>query len=332
MDFSAKRLKEEREEKRKLLKEKSFSEKKALAQSTPNTKNLKDFIKLNKSSLYKTALNRGATSQLVTNSFTEKWWNNADYTNFLIARGFDIIDFDNAYFGTWFGEIHQLEIEDLVKLEHFLLFNFEKIKNLPKKVLNNSKLKRIIVSFSSNSVKSINVLRLFVTFQKLNDLKYGDEDEDGDEDGVFLSQLEDILTDVFNHLSSVLPNSINWNYVGMTARQECFLVSWRFPSEATQKDDGLTAENLNWLSSKQGNDAFLRFYEVIQAKSGSTKSYLEASISSDEDGRIVFLDKGLADISIHLAPKELKSLFESLDFAVELLGKGSIGTLKISWE
>ena len=50
MDFSAKRLKEEREEKRKLLKEKASSEKKALAQSTPNTKNLKDFIKLNKSS------------------------------------------------------------------------------------------------------------------------------------------------------------------------------------------------------------------------------------------------------------------------------------------
>lgn len=217
----------------------------------------------------------------------------------------------------------------MVKLEQFLLLNFEKIKKLPK-VLNNPKLKAIIGSYSNNSVKSINVLRLFVAFQKLNDLKYGDEDDD--EDGVFISQLEDILTDVFNHLASVLPNSINWNYVGMTSRRESFLISWRFPNEATQHDDGLTADNLSWLSSKQGNDAFLKLYEVIQAKSGSSKSFLEVSISSDEDGHIVFLDKNLADISIQLAPKELKNLFESLDFAVELLGKGSVSTLKISWE
>lgn len=329
MDFSAKRLKEEQEEKRKLLKEKATSEKKAQVKSTLQTKMLRDFVKLNMSSLYKSALNRRTNSQLVTNSFTEKWWDNAEYTNALIDRGFDIIDFDNDYFGAWFGEIHQLELDDLVKLEQFLLLNFEKIKKLPK-VLNHPKLKGIIGSYSHNSVKSINVLRLFVAFQKLNDLKYSDEDDD--EDGVSFSQLEDILTDVFNHLASVLPNSINWNYVGMTSRRESFLISWRFPNEATQPDDGLTADNLSWLSSKQGNDAFLKLYEVIQAKSGSSKSFLEVSISSDEDGHIVFLDKNLADVSIQLAPKALKNLFESLDFAVELLGKGSVSTLKISWE
>lgn len=103
MDFSAKRLKEGQEEKRKLLKEKATSEKKAQVKSTLQTKMLRDFLKLNMSSLYKSALNRRTNSQLVTNSFTEKWWDNAEYTNALIDRGFDIIDFDNDYFGAWFG-------------------------------------------------------------------------------------------------------------------------------------------------------------------------------------------------------------------------------------
>lgn len=331
MDFSAKKLKEDLAAKQKLSAENKDAHSKILrAQKVSSSKELKAFIELNKPHLFKNALNKRMGAQLLTPRYYERWWNNAEFTKYVLDRGFEIVDFDSDHFGVWFGEIHQLEFDDLEVLEKSLLNSYEDIKNISSNI-NNKQLKEIISNYKSNSVAQINVLRLLVLFHRIIKLNYF-VDED-DEIGLDISEIDIILSTVEENVSEFLPNNFNRLIVGMEDRNEFFTISWRFPYESIADSDGLTAETLNWLASKVGNDAFLKLYELIKVYVESSKSFVEISVDANDDGYLIFKDHKMIGVVFEMSVKDLKSLLEALDFTVSTTEtKGISSILRISWE
>lgn len=330
MDFSAKKLKENLAEKQKLAKEEEAAQKLVRAKEAVKSKELKAFIELNKAHLFKSALNKRMGVQLLTPRYYERWWNNAEFTEFLINRGFEIVDFDSEHFGVWFGEIHQLDFDDLKTLENSLIDTYEDVNEIADSI-NNKQLKEIVKSYKSNDVPQINVLRLLVVFHKLLKLNYF-VDED-DEIGLDVPDIDILLSAVEENVSEFLPNNFNRLIVGMEDKSEFFTISWRFPYESISQSDGLTAANLNWLSSKLGNDTFLKLYELIKECVESSKNHIELNISSDDNDYLIFNDKKLNDLVFEMPLDDVKSLLEALDFTVSVeVAKNVSSILRISWE
>jgi hypothetical protein len=330
MDFSAKNLKETVAEKQKLAEEEKAARKLLQTKEAVNSKTLKAFIELNKPHLFKSALNKRMSVQLLTPRYYEKWWNYAELTKFVLDRGFEIIDFDNEYFGVWFGEIHQLDFDDLETLEQSLLESYNDLNNISDSI-NNRQLKEVINSYKSNDVPQINVLRLLVVFHKLTKLNYF-VDED-DETGLDVAEIDILLSAVEENVSEFLPNNFNRLIAGTEDKSEFFTISWRFPYESVVHSDGLTAANLNWLSSKLGNDTFLKFYELIKVGVESTKSFIEISIDADHDDYFIFKDEKMVEQVFEMPIEDVKNLLEALDFKVGIVeAKGAPSNLRITWE
>lgn len=330
MDFSAKKLKENLAEKQRLARVEEAARELLRAKEVVKSKELKAFIELNKPHLFKSALNKRKGVQLLTPRYYESWWNNAEFTEFLLDRGFEIVDFDSDYFGVWFGEIHQLDFDDLQTLEESLLESYEDVKRIASSI-NNKQLKEIIRSYKSNNVSQINVLRLLVVFHKIVKLNYF-VDED-DEIGLDVPEINLILSTVEENVSVFLPNNFNRLIVGMEDQKEFFTISWRIPYESIPESDGLTAENLNWLSSKQGNESFLKIYELIKECVESSKASIELKIQVNKSKYLTFTDQKLAGLIFEMSIEDLKCLLEVLDFAVSIVSeKDDYSILKISWE
>lgn len=330
MDFSAKKLKDDLAEKQKLVEKEKAASKLLQAQKSANSRELKALIELNKPHLFKSALNRKMGERMLTPRYYEKWWNNAEFTKFLLDRGFEIVDFDSEHFGVWFGEIHQLEFDDLNVLEKSLLDSYKDAKEISDSI-NNRRMKEIIGSYKRNEVSQINVLRLLGTFHKLAKLNYF-VDED-DEVGLDVPEIDILLSAVEENVSEFLPNNFNRLIAGTENKSEFFTISWRFPYESVPQSDGLTAANLNWLASKAGNESFLKFYELIKERVESLNSSLEVKIESDKDNHLIFVDKKLDNLLFEISINDLKSLLEALDFKVSISAvKGSPSILRISWE
>jgi len=330
MDFSAKNLKETIAEKQRLAEEEKAARKLLRTQEAVNSKALKELIELNKPHLFKSALNKRMGAQLLTPRYYEKWWNNAELTKFVLDRGFEIIDFDNEHFGVWFGEIHQLDFDDLKTLEQSLVQSYDDLNNISDSI-NNRQLKEVISSYKSNDVSQINVLRLLVVFHKLTKLNYF-VDED-DETGLDVAEIDILLSAVEENVSEFLPNNFNRLIVGTEDKSEFFTISWRFPYESISQLDGLTAGNLNWLSSKLGNDTFLKLYGLIKVGVESSKSFIEVNIDADDDDYFTFKDEKMVDQVFEMPIEDVKSLLEALDFKVGIVeAKGAPSILRISWE
>lgn len=329
MDFSAKNLKEIVAEKKKLADEEKATHQLMRTQESINSKALKAFIELNKPHLFKSALNKRMSVQLLTPRYYEKWWNNAELTKFVLDRGFEIIDFDNEHFGVWFGEIHQLDFDDLMALEKSLLESYEDINQISD-TINNRQLKEIINSYKSNDVPQINVLRLLVIFHKLNKLNYYVNEDD--ETGLDVAEIDILLSAVEENVSEFLPNNFNRLIAGTEDKSEFFTISWRFPYESDVHFDGLTAANLNWLSSKLGNDTFLKFYELIKVGVESSKSFIEINVGTNDDGYLIFKDIKMVDMLFEMVIEDVKHLLEALDFTVRIVEvRGVPSILRISW-
>ncbi len=318
MDYSAKSLKIKSDEKIKSLKEKSALDKKSKAA-------FRDLVKANKSKLYKAALELKRSTQLSISPFeNSKWWDNDEFTQFLLDGGFDIIDFDSSHFGSWFGPIHSLTSRELELLESYLEKNLDEIKD-QRKALQNSEVKEIINSYRKSSVRTINVLRLLVCFHKLYILFLYKNDVSS-----FLQEIYNQLIDITEYVSTYIPDIFKTIDPDIVDKNELFTISWRYPSKPTSNNLSFTAETLNWLSSKDGNEAFHVLYKAIEETADSGNFVFETKVTFDSDGFISFIENNISCFDTQLTSISFKDLFETLGYKVEVTKKTS-DILKISW-
>ena len=330
LKFSAKEMGKKLEAQKKAAAEKKRSASKATTASgvplpqiivAPKTQSL---LKLNKTALFESALNRRTYAGLIMPSFTDKWWDHADFVKVLTERGFAIVNYDDGDF----SQICQLSDSEIRAFEGFLIESHEKVKKISLKA-KNKKLDRVLKGYKENYSTQIKVRRLVTLFVKLFNQSYLIKDDEEDAE-LCVPALSPLLEEVMKHIAKTLPNNFQEGFVSlMDSIDEYFNISWRFPGEPLVTTDGLTASNLNWLSSKYGNDSFLLLYEYINENIKSATSHVELKINSDEYGNTLFLDKKLTKIQFEMSAKDIKNIFEALGFGVDLAVKASNSTLRI---
>ena len=334
MDFSAKKFKQELIEKKQIKKAKIASANKVAKKAIEEVKAAREFIISIKIDVIKAALNKSTHCSLNNPTFDKKWWDNSKLTTAITDRGIEIIDFESESFGSWFSELYQLGNNDLIDLEKFLKKHFDSLSAIAK-AKGHSQFKGIISDYTSNSVRYINVLRLLIVFHKLYLAFYCGEDHE--EKGKSLEAIESAMDEVVEYISDLLPGHFDSLIEDLDLRREHFIISWRYPQDSKITDDGFNARNLRWLSSWDGNDAFLKLNDAIDKRVNECHSYLLIEFQREDNENIYITSDFLKGLKIEISAEHLSDILRALEFKVEInqlknRDGANSSSLKIAWE
>ncbi|CAN1564781.1 hypothetical protein MCERE10_03654 [Burkholderiaceae bacterium] len=314
MDFSAKQLKKLVTEQQKSVTKSHAIRSKPTAVSqklhgNAQSKEAKDFIESNAAHIYKSALEQRTHCKLDSvnyaltpweNKAISNWWDHIDILQSLHDRGFTIVDDDPKHFGAWYSSIAILETHEAFELENFLVNRLSEVTRSRPRVA----VQQLLKSFLHSNDSRINILRLLVLFNRL------------------WSQYDVNTDNTFEFVNKILPLDMGRHSVDMDWKTENFSISWRYPNEGVNPSDGVSATVLKWLCSNAGNEQFRKLYAVIKANVTAGNARVESVIETSDEGFVVFLDKGLKNISLELSSSQLKHLLVSLDYVVAI-NKGS---------
>jgi len=145
------------------------------------------------------------------------------------------------------------------------------------------------------------------------------------------------MDEVVEYISDLLPGHFDSLIEDLDLRREHFVISWRYPQDSKITDDGFNARNLRWLSSWDGNDAFLKLNDAINKRVNECHSYLLIEFQREDNEYIYITSDFLKGLKIEISAEHLSDILRALEFKVEINqlknrdGPNS-SSLKIAWE
>jgi len=239
----------------------------------------------------------------------------------LESRGFYIADKNLENFGLIFGQIDLLEVNQknilndeldkfLSKFEYLIKLNVTKLKFTPPRLKKNLILEIIIL-------RKINLLSSIYRHMSYEDyIPYKYEQ--------WFFEIIDALFSVEKFIRGFIYNFKFAESAHLISNSEKFNLTWRFPRDSELINELLCAENINYISSNEGNTMFNSLNDLIRSKALNGAPKIEFSYSSNEYLKLSYGDKIL---TFNLLESPLIEALEVLGFKVNT----SKNKLIISW-